>query len=276
MVTPKGNMSTEGETLQFLSYLTGARYVHPWWRGRCQSCNQVPAIHGKSRGHVIYHSCDKGSWRQSLLSTARCCNVCGRNLITGLTAAASPSVDMSSTCKVGQKLRVSVPLLTFYPSAWPSRLLYRRGRKSRRDLWITLYFYTASWRLPIHQSTFNGTFEIVHLLQTIIHKMKCNKNNLCPFVHPNVLSLNVSDVQHNRKEHVNSKRNISFNSSYSLQSHLHLLWDMLQWPSCCAPPAATVLRSVQQNFSTSNIYLHRVAKLFTTLKANMQLQLCYN
>jgi len=32
--------------------------------------------------HVIYHSCDKGSWRQSLLSTARCCSVCGRNLIT--------------------------------------------------------------------------------------------------------------------------------------------------------------------------------------------------
>jgi hypothetical protein len=27
MVTPKGNMSTEGE---FLSYLTGARYVQPW------------------------------------------------------------------------------------------------------------------------------------------------------------------------------------------------------------------------------------------------------
>jgi hypothetical protein len=25
--------------------------------------------------------------------------------------------------------------------AWPSRLLYRRGRKSRRDLWITLYFW---------------------------------------------------------------------------------------------------------------------------------------
>jgi len=28
---------------KFLSYLTGARYVQPWWRGRCQSCNQVPA-----------------------------------------------------------------------------------------------------------------------------------------------------------------------------------------------------------------------------------------
>jgi hypothetical protein len=50
MVTSKGIMSTEGETLKFLSYLTGARYVHPWWRGRCQSCNQVPATRGKTRG----------------------------------------------------------------------------------------------------------------------------------------------------------------------------------------------------------------------------------
>ena len=32
------------------------------------------------------------------------CNVCGRNSITGLTSAASPRVDISSTCKVGQKL----------------------------------------------------------------------------------------------------------------------------------------------------------------------------
>ena len=47
--------------------------------------------------------------------------------------------DISSTCKVGQKLGVSLPLLTCSPSAWPSRLLYHRGRKSRRDLWITLY-----------------------------------------------------------------------------------------------------------------------------------------
>jgi hypothetical protein len=31
MVTLKGSMSTQGETLQVLSYLTGARYVHPWW-----------------------------------------------------------------------------------------------------------------------------------------------------------------------------------------------------------------------------------------------------
>jgi hypothetical protein len=48
-------------------------------------------------------------------------------------------VHKSSTCKVGQKLGVSLHLLTCSPSAWPSRLLYRRGRKSRRDLWIILY-----------------------------------------------------------------------------------------------------------------------------------------
>ena len=45
------------------------------------------------------------------------CDVCGWNLITGLTSAASPRVDISSTCKVGQKLGVSVPLLTCFPSA---------------------------------------------------------------------------------------------------------------------------------------------------------------
>jgi len=38
--------------------------------------------------------------------------MCGRNLITGLTSAASPRVDISSTCNVGQKLGVSLPLLT--------------------------------------------------------------------------------------------------------------------------------------------------------------------
>jgi hypothetical protein len=64
--------------------------------------------------------------------------MCGRNLIAGLTSTMSPRVDILSTCKVGQKIGVSLPLLTCSPSAWPSRLLYRRGRKSRRYLWITL------------------------------------------------------------------------------------------------------------------------------------------
>ena len=66
-------------------------------------------------------------------------HVCGRNLITGQTSAASPRADISSTCKVGQKLGVYLPLLTCSPSAWTSRLLYRRGRKSWRDLWITRF-----------------------------------------------------------------------------------------------------------------------------------------
>ena len=43
--------------------------------------------------------------------------LCGRNLITGLTSAASPKVDISRTCKVEQKLGVSLPLLACSPSA---------------------------------------------------------------------------------------------------------------------------------------------------------------
>jgi hypothetical protein len=48
------------------------------------------------------------------------------------------------TCKYNmaprtqKKLRDSL-ILICSPSVWPSRLLYRRGRKSRRDLWISLY-----------------------------------------------------------------------------------------------------------------------------------------
>ena len=106
----EGEHVNRGRDTPSLSYITGARYVHPWWRGTCHFCNQVPATHG-----------------------------CDRNLITRLTSAASPRVDISSTCKVGQKFGVSLPLLTCTPSAWLSRLLYRRGRKSQRDVWITLY-----------------------------------------------------------------------------------------------------------------------------------------
>jgi hypothetical protein len=100
MFTPKGSISTKGETLQVsaLPYRCDTRY-----------------------------------------------NACRRNLITGLTSAASPRVHISSTCEVGQKLGISLPLLTCSPSAWPSRLLYRRGRKSRRDLWITLYILPVMW-----------------------------------------------------------------------------------------------------------------------------------
>ena len=170
---PKGSMSTEGETLQVLSYLTGARYVHPWWCGRCQSCNQVPATH-VAEGKHVNRGRDTPSFCPTLqvldMSTLgeatdvnrvieflpHTCNVCGRNLITGLTSAASPKADMSSTCKSGQKLGVSLPLLICSTSVWPSRLLYRRGRKSRKELWISLYVcvcvYTAWRRLDVSRN----------------------------------------------------------------------------------------------------------------------------
>ena len=45
------------------------------------------------------------------------CNVFDRNLNTGLISAASPRVDISSTCKVGQKFGVPLPLLTCSSSA---------------------------------------------------------------------------------------------------------------------------------------------------------------
>jgi hypothetical protein len=54
--------------------------------------------------------------------------------------------ELSSTCKVRQKLGMSLCLLTCSPSAWPSWLLHRRGRKSQRDLWITLYNMCFAWR----------------------------------------------------------------------------------------------------------------------------------
>ena len=52
-------------------------------------------------------------------------------------------VDVSNTYKVGQKRRVSLPLLTCSPSAWPSRLLYRRGRKSGRYMNYPVHCVTS-------------------------------------------------------------------------------------------------------------------------------------
>ena len=82
--TPKGTFQQRERHSKFLSYLTGARYVHPW------------------------------------------CNVSGRILITGLTSAAPPRLDISSTFKVGQKISVSpyVDMLHFgvtIPATVPQR-----------------------------------------------------------------------------------------------------------------------------------------------------------
>ena len=56
--------------------------------------------------------------------------VCGRNLITETWSASLPLLTCSPWL---QKLWVSLPLLTRSPSECPSWLLYRRGRKSRKD-----------------------------------------------------------------------------------------------------------------------------------------------
>ena len=44
-----------------------------------------------------------------------CLHVCVRNLIAGLTSGASPRVDISSTCKLGQKLGVYSPSVDMLP-----------------------------------------------------------------------------------------------------------------------------------------------------------------
>jgi hypothetical protein len=45
-----------------------------------------------------------------------CCNVCSRNLITGLTYVASPMVNISGTCKLREKLKsVSYSVVMFSP-----------------------------------------------------------------------------------------------------------------------------------------------------------------
>ena len=107
MVTPKGNMSTEGETLQVSVLLY-----------RCSICPPLVT-------HTLH--------------------VCGRNLITGLTSAASPRVDISNICKVGQKLGVSLPLCWHAPLRrdHPGYCTAEFGNPGG-GLWITLYSLSNS------------------------------------------------------------------------------------------------------------------------------------
>jgi len=65
---------------------------------------------------------------------------CRRNLITGLTSAASPRVHISSSCRYGQKPgEILYPLICFFLPCL-SWLLRSQFSKYQRDLWITLYF----------------------------------------------------------------------------------------------------------------------------------------
>ena len=63
----------------------------------------------------ISNLCDAADVNPVIKFLPHTCNVCGRNLITGLTFAASPRVDISRTCKVGQKLGVSLSLCWHAP-----------------------------------------------------------------------------------------------------------------------------------------------------------------
>jgi hypothetical protein len=86
-----------------------------------------------------------GTWNSSRVAACalrneqagRDCRACARNVCqepSEVNTSREPGI-----ADAGQKLGVSLPLLTCSPSAWSSRLLYRRGRKSRRDLRNTLY-----------------------------------------------------------------------------------------------------------------------------------------
>jgi len=123
----------------------------------------------------------------------RDCRVCARNVCQ------EPSeVNISSTCKVGQKLGVSLPLLTCSPSAWPSRLLYRRGRKSRRDLWITLYIDCLSLTYATNRSKKNNyNYTIITTLKEEKHKEKRKRRK--------IFKLNIK-VLMIRSSHRNSNR----------------------------------------------------------------------
>ena len=70
-------------------------------------------------------------------------HMCDRNLITGLTSAASPMVDISSSCKVGQKLGVSLspcvdtlPFGVTIPATVPQRSEIPEGLMN-----YAVYFY---------------------------------------------------------------------------------------------------------------------------------------
>jgi hypothetical protein len=70
----------------------------------------------------------------------------------------------------------------YVPLAWPSRLLYRRGRKSGRDLWITLYFRFENRHNVSSEHTCN-TSRTVHTVYTATFRFNANQQNGCRTPH---------------------------------------------------------------------------------------------
>jgi hypothetical protein len=75
MVTPKGNMSTEGETPKFLSYYTGAWYVHPWWLLRAPDkhfSHTLTSLSGWPQPACSFHSAQAATVLEFLVPLTNC------------------------------------------------------------------------------------------------------------------------------------------------------------------------------------------------------------
>ena len=101
----------------------------------------------------------------------RTCKVCGRNLITGLTSATSPRVDIWSTCKVGHIFGVSLPLLKYSPSAWPQRSKIPEGIMS----------------YPVLLLSFAGVQKFLHVIKWYknFYHFKIHFGSFCCYNFPN-------------------------------------------------------------------------------------------
>jgi hypothetical protein len=106
------------DTPKFLSYLTGARYVHPWWRDGCQ-------ILANSKTQTAYLFPVHAMFRHDCPPSGETCKY-----------ATAPST---------KKKNLEIFSVCWYaPWSW---LLRSRVRKSRRDCWIILYI--VCWKFSI-------------------------------------------------------------------------------------------------------------------------------
>jgi hypothetical protein len=83
-----------------------------------------------------------------------------------------------------KKIRKILYLLICSPSAWPSRLLYRRGRKSWRYLWITLYVkkiqVCLDWNLKRIAGTFYMKTYVLYICDNILLNSSYNEKCFRP------------------------------------------------------------------------------------------------
>jgi hypothetical protein len=114
----EGEHVDRGRDTPSLSYLTVARYVHPWWRGRCQ-------ILANSKTQTAYLFPVHAMFRHYCPPSGETCKY-----------ATAPSTKK----KLGEVLCLLI--CSFLPCL--SWLLRSQVRKSRRDLWITLYMTSNS------------------------------------------------------------------------------------------------------------------------------------